>query len=1138
MALGDLLTRDDIPDDARSGIARAAADLRLFEALLNTIPDRVYFKDAESRFTCLNRAQAECLGVDDAKDALGQTDAAYFTPEHAGDALADEQRIIATGRGVVDKTERVRQAGGEFLWVSTTKMPLRDEEGRIIGTFGITRDVTQRRHMEETLRYRGEFERVIAELSTYLINVPSEQMDAAVNEVLGRIGGFIGADRSYVFLFRDGLTVIDNTHEWCQAGVEPQVDKLKGIAVEEELPWFAERILRSEVFCVPRVSALPREAALERRHFEDQGIQSLVVVPLVWQGALRGFVGFDAVASERQWSEDAVSLLTTAGEMLVNALERCRWERALRITQFAVDHASDAIFWEDSSARFIYVNEEACRSLGYTREELLAMTVFEISPGRSGPTWPAFWDRLQQHRVLRFESELRMKSGQLLPVEIGLNLVEFEGKEYACAFARDITERKQVELQLAWQRARDEEFRDLLATLHDVTLELSSVDSVDELCRRAVDFGQRRFGLGRLGIWLADDSSDWMVGTFGVDEGGGLRDERGVRHAIRSQGQVSRVLCGAERMVVEPQSDLHDDRGRVVGEGMQVAAAMWDGARIVGCLAVDDLLSPGSLAGYRTELVALYADTLGHLVSRIRGQDRLRASERRYRILFEESRDAVLMADVATGTIIEANAQAERLLGRSRDAIVGMNQAELHPPEDVDRYRKLFQTDADAGRPLPVEADVVTSDGKLVPVEISASVFELAPGAKVIQGLFRDITERRRAEHERLRLQRELLHAQRLESLSVLAGGVAHDFNNLLTALLGNAELALLSLPAQSPVRRLVQEMEAAARRGADLARQMLAYSGRGGFVKEPVNLSRLVADAIEGLTSLVSENAVVRTELGEHLPAIQVDAVQVNQVLAGLVLNASESLGDEPGTITIRTGAMDIGADYLARVHPVDYDLAEGRYVFLQVSDTGVGMGDHVRAQVFEPFFTTKFAGRGLGLAATLGIVRGHGGAVRVDSAPGEGSAFTILFPCAREVPVEPTAAPLVATVVGEKARGGTILVADDEEAIRELSAVALRDAGFTVLLAEDGREALELFRAHADEIDAILLDLTMPSLSGDQVLQAIVPLRADVVVIASSGYAETEALDRFGGLPIAGFMQKPYRPSELLAMIRRALG
>jgi PAS domain S-box-containing protein len=394
--------------------------------------------------------------------------------------------------------------------------------------------------------------------------------------------------------------------------------------------------------------------------------------------------------------------------------------------------------------------------------------------------------------------------------------------------------------------------------------------------------------------------------------------------------------------------------------------------------------------------------------------------------------------------------------------------------------------------------------------------------------------ERKRFEQHQKEFEAELQQTQKLESLGVLAGGIAHDFNNLLTGVLGNAELALAALPPESPARRELANITRSALRAAELTKQMLAYSGQGKLEVQGLNLSKLVEEIGHLLEVSISKKAVLTYDLAADLPLIEADASQIRQVVMNVLINASEAIEKKSGYVRISTRMIVADRSFLATAY-VDDDLPEGDYVTLEVEDTGCGMDEQTQRKIFDPFFTTKFTGRGLGLAAVLGIVRGHGGALKIDSRPQAGSTFTVLFP-ASERSVEEPLGPLV----GEQEwRGsGTVLVVDDEETVRITSQAMLESLGFTVMTAEDGPTALEVYGSRNDEIDAVLLDLTMPHLDGEETFRELRRIRPGVRVILSSGYSEGEISDRFEGTGLGGFIQKPYGMRPLYEKMRQVLG
>ena len=415
--------------------------------------------------------------------------------------------------------------------------------------------------------------------------------------------------------------------------------------------------------------------------------------------------------------------------------------------------------------------------------------------------------------------------------------------------------------------------------------------------------------------------------------------------------------------------------------------------------------------------------------------------------------------------------------------------------------------------------------------------FQTTPLGKVRGGrrellrMATDVTQRKRAEDERLKMEQQMLHAQKLESLGVLAGGIAHDFNNILTAIVGNADLALMRLSPESPVIDNLHNIEKAAARAADLAKQMLAYSGKGKFVVEPLDMNHLLEEMIHMLEVSISKKAVLRLNLAPSLPQVEADATQMRQIIMNLVINASEAIGEKSGIIAITTGCMDCDRRYLNDIWLAE-SISEGLYIYLEIADTGCGMDQGTMSRIFDPFFTTKFTGRGLGMAAVLGIIKGHNGAIKIYSEPGKGTTFKILLPALGRPPelFNHEALPR------DDWRGdGVVLIVDDEETVRAIGGEMLRELGYLVLTACDGREALEVFSGR-DDICLVVLDLTMPHLDGEQTFRELRRINPGVKIIMSSGYNEQEVSQKFVGKGLTGFVQKPYKLSTLREVIKNS--
>jgi len=478
------------------------------------------------------------------------------------------------------------------------------------------------------------------------------------------------------------------------------------------------------------------------------------------------------------------------------------------------------------------------------------------------------------------------------------------------------------------------------------------------------------------------------------------------------------------------------------------------------------------------------------------------------------------------------NDAACRSLGYSRDELLAMTVHDVDPGFPVEAWSAHWQ-ELKAHRSLTFESHHRDKDGRVFPVEIRANFVEFE-GREYNCAFARDITKRKRTEREKRALEAQIQHAQKLESLGVLAGGIAHDFNNLLMAILGNADLALMDLSPVSAARENIAEIRKASQRAADLTRQMLAYSGKGRFVIEAVDLTEVVSEMAHMLEVSVSKKAVLRYDFGDNVPAINADVTQIRQVIMNLITNASEALGHGDGIISVATGARDVDRRYLANAY-LNEDLPEGLYATLEVADTGCGMDAETRSRMFDPFFTTKFTGRGLGMAAVLGIVRGHKGAITIDSEVGKGTAVRVLLPVVRG---ETARRPGPEADRPQTLRAsGTVLLVDDEETVRAIAKAMLGKIGLDVIVARDGQEAVDLFRQRHRDIDCVILDLTMPRMDGEQTFEALRRIRPDARVIISSGYGEQEIAQRFAGRDIAGAIRKPYELHTLAAVLNQVL-
>jgi len=814
-------------------------------------------------------------------------------------------------------------------------------------------------------------------------------------------------------------------------------------------------------------------------------------------GTLWGaFVG-DVPPGELCQRSFAILCFVAIGVLLSRVFaRRRRAEEALRASEAKYralfEESMDAIYVTSREGQFLDINGAGLDMFGYTREEMAAVNAVELYVDPADR--PRFQKAVEEKgEVKDYEVRLCKKDGTEMDclltsivrrAEDG-SILGYQG------VIRDITERKRAEEAL---RRSEELFRLLVETAFD-GVNICEFDPAT-LKRRLIFCNDRYVeisGFTREVLENADDLNELVVQECSEEERRHHRDC--ILKGVPFTGTASwKRPDGKENSY----------------EWTAVSVKRGDRYHIIG---IDRDITERRRAERAVHDARAYAESI-----------------------VETVREPLVVLD-AELRVISANSSFYRAFKVTPPETEGRLLYELGNRQwDIPRMRELLEEILPKNtsfEDFEVEHDF-PHIGRRTMLLNARRIYKEANKTEMILLGIEDVTERRRAEEDRRLLDAKAQQTQRLESLGMLAGGIAHDFNNLLTGVLGYASLALMQLPPESPARELIQRVQSSAQRAGELCKQMLAYSGRGHMVIEPLDLSRLVEEMGYLLEAVISKNVVVKYELAENLPAVEGDATQLRQVVMNLITNASQAIGGRSGVITMRTGLMDVDHAYLLRTI-ADEDLREGRYVYLEVSDTGCGMDKETVEQMFVPFFSTKAAGAGLGLAAALGIVRSHRGAIKVYSEPGRGTTIKVLLPTLGR-PVEQ----------GEDAEGaastewkgtGTVLVVDDEETVRAVAKMALESFGFSVLTAEDGPEGIELLREHADEVALVLLDLTMPHINGEQTFTEMRRVRGDLRVILMSGYTEQDAVERFAGKGLVGFVQKPFEPAELAVMVRDAL-
>jgi two-component system, cell cycle sensor histidine kinase and response regulator CckA len=523
-----------------------------------------------------------------------------------------------------------------------------------------------------------------------------------------------------------------------------------------------------------------------------------------------------------------------------------------------------------------------------------------------------------------------------------------------------------------------------------------------------------------------------------------------------------------------------------------------------------------------------------HQDERDAAQSRLSAAERQFRRIVETTAEGVWTVDENSVTTFVNEAMA-KMLGYVPAQMVGRHMFEFLPEDVRDRAQQNTERRI-AGIREVHDFPLCHRDGHEVWTIMTTSPIEDDQGQ--YQGalaMVTDATEKRRVERERSELTARMLESQKTESLGVLAGGIAHDFNNLLAAIMGHVEIA--SQEVSSPrSRTALANALTAAQRAAGLTRQLLDYSGRAELALRPVRLATHSSELVELLRASIPKRVSIELNTPDPSLTVMADPDRLQQATMNLVINAAESYGTSAGIVRVEIGYEEIGPAGLPWLRSAD-PVKAGEYVYLEVRDQGVGMDEGTLKRVFDPFFTTKTSGRGLGLAATLGIVRTHGGHLTVRSRLGAGTAFRAYFPLCREAEEQVVSEPAKPTTRVEQ-RTRTLLVVDDEPMVREFAHRLLETEGYSVIEAGSGGEALSVLRGRIDEIDGVLLDLSMPGMDGDALLSELRSFAPELPVIVHSGHSLESTSERLTQWNIAGVLQKPYRAARLSEMVRGLFG
>ena len=1057
---------------------------QLFEQALTDVSLGVLLAGLDRKITYANKGFERLTGYRES-ELLGKSCSVLHGKGTAPETVKKLKAAMTSVDYFDGEILNYRKDGTPF-WNALIVSPVKDETGAATGFIGIQRDVSKRKTTElSLLESETRFRRLVenAPEAIMILDVESGKL-SQVNSAAERLFKLSAAELQKV-------GPLDLSPDFQPDGEPSRQKSLEHItrAINGESPLFEWTHRDSEMRSIP--------CEVRLLHIEIDG-----------RPALRGSI---IDITERKKAEATIRESEERYRQLFDANPQPMW------------------VYDRDTLCFLAVNNAAITHYGYSRDEFLAMTIKDIRPPEELPALLASVAASDKGIGKASASHHRRRNGTIIDVEVSSHTLDFAGRRAKVVLANDVTERVRTEIRNSGERAVLEilssdaplsEVLDRLTRSHEASFPgmLCSVLLMDEDGRRlrngaapslpeaftnAVDGLEIGLGVGSCGT-AAFTRKTVIAEDIAIDPRWAQFKELAIAHGLRACWSVP--LISSQNRVLGTLALYYRKPATPKPEEI---SAIERGAHIAS-LAIERHELRRSLNESQLRLETLVANLPGMA----------------YRCRNDAARTMTYVSD---GCEAVTGYKREDLESNAR-----VPYADLVHIDDRDSLRARCQKSLDARMPCMHEYRIVDAHGNQRWVaERASGVY--GPGGELlfIDGFIQDITAAQTAKKEHEQLDRKVQETQKLESLGVLAGGIAHDFNNLLTSILGNASLASMEVPLGSGTSVCLEQITEASMRAADLCKQMLAYSGRGRFVVQNLDLGELVEQTAQMLQISISKKCVLRFRLEKGIPPIEVDATQIRQVIMNLVINGSEAIGDKSGVISLSTGLTRIDRNYLQSTL-MDPDLPEGDYVFLEVSDSGCGMSPETEAKIFDPFFTTKFTGRGLGLAAVLGIVRGHKGALKVYTEPGRGTTFKLLFPA--------TVGSTDTAVTGASPEtawhfAGTVLVVDDEETIRSTASRMMRTIGLNPLFACDGREAVELFRAEPERFDLVLLDLTMPHMDGAQAFTELRRIRPDVSVVLMSGFNAHEALIPFNGKGLAGFLQKPFTFSSLKTVLKNTL-
>lgn len=1057
--------------------ARLKESEKTYRSLFDGTNEAIFVHDPETgKIIDVNMRMTEMYGCSREEAVnLSISDLSADLPEYSLDSAFARMKSVTSQKSQLFEWLAKRKDGTCF-WVEVSLLKTRINENNVI--LATVRDITERKEAERELNLsRRRFQEILEGMPLIAVTLNCDGKVVFANSFLSRVSGWETEEL-------EGA-------DWFEK-MTPDQPGLKSFFTNT---------------CLYASPSLPiyNENDIITKTGDRRCIRWSNIINHDASGQIEGVTGIGEDITERMMIDEALHESETLYRSVIEA-------------------SADGFWITDMKGRILGVNEAYCRLSGYSREELLGIKVSELEASETPEVTETHIRQVMRNGSEIFESIHRKKDGTLWHVEINACYHNISGGRFF-VFIRDLFRRKKSEV---------------LLKIRSELLDFAEKNQLDELMTKALDYAELMTG-SFIGFFhfVDEDQKHISLQAWSTNTKKNMckAEGKGFHYPIKDAGVWADCFYERAPVIHNDYSSLPHKKGLPEGHAQilrELVVPIIKNDIVIGIIGVgnkttdydhDDTETMQTLASIALDAVALK-----------KAENDLKESEANLRLAQQIAVLSRWEYNHRAGTVFWSKGVYDLLeseTGSMEPSVKSLLQFVHH--EDAKSLKRFSRCIIGGTLSKDVIIRIITVSGKIKWVRIVART-ETDETGKALRtiGTAQDVTALKQAEIERQELERQMLHVQKLESLGVLAGGMAHDFNNILTAILGHSEIAMMGLSPEDPAIKSLYEIGSASRRAAEICHQMLAYAGRGKFVVEPVFLGGLISEMADLLRTSISKNASLNVNISGDLPPINADATQVRQVVMNLITNASDAIGDKSGIINITTGMTNLDEDVFSSIPGIE-EKTPGEYVYVEVTDTGCGMDKETINRIFEPFFTTKFTGRGLGMAAVLGIIKSHRGFITIRSKPGEGSTFKLFFPpcdlsVKKDAEVKKTGKSLI--------ENGLVLFADDEAAIRTVGKKILEKMGLSVLTAPDGKEAVSIFNENRDQLDLAIIDLTMPFMDGAAVFAEIRKQMPDLPVIIISGYTEYEIKSQFTGKNVTGFIQKPFSTREMTEKVSEALG